>query len=704
MPIKPDELQPDPDDELLDLGDPKKPAGKPKKVSPTGKRVFEAPEHEAETKEKELLEKKLGKLESKKYECTRCKDKFIFRLEDQKKSGCPSCEYMLPDVERLNDLERSEGSEEIDDGFVLPGFDNPAEETGDLFDDDLSGNQAEQDRSELEIAEQDLIDTPPVEGMAYFDVADELRGLDGTTTQCAKCKKTFTLHGGSAPVCPNPKCKAPSAKAERLNKLKKRFNDLRKKKGLPVDDGDPEEGDINDGEAETKLEPIGKNKYSYEAMDTTGGEIKDTIDADSEPEALAKIKKLGYSTTSITLIEEDGEPATLWGKTKKAFAGLFGGGKSKKKKNVKQEEVEEDGDDGPGDYDYEAMDTTGGEETGTIYARSKADADRKLRAKGIFVVSITKKKKVGGKPKPADEESDADATDDDEEESKPPKKPTPKKPAGGDFEIRLDDDGDAVVETNADEGDATNPLDMDDDDKDEEEPPKTPKTTPSPFDVDDADDGVDFEDTDPAEADDDDDEDDDAEETDEDEKEDKKPKKKSNKKDEAKERAAEDEENREIEQEVKEAKEKEKRTRKKVLTKNELKQTDDAAKQKVEKFKEKLSKEIKKTEKKIEEKEAEEITCSDCGTSFNLKSQRDGKCPECETLAPEKETFEKAEKKLAELKEDQYRIKLNEIAIVEEARTEAAKELTKEEKKEWKNKSIWGKAFASWWKLWGAWW
>jgi len=42
--------------------------------------------------------------------------------------------------------------------------------------------------------------------------------------------------------------------------------------------------------------------YQYEAMDTTGGEVKDTIDAVSEEEAQQKIRSMGYFVTRLTEI------------------------------------------------------------------------------------------------------------------------------------------------------------------------------------------------------------------------------------------------------------------------------------------------------------------------------------------------------------------------------------------------------------------
>src|SRR5450432_2088694 len=43
--------------------------------------------------------------------------------------------------------------------------------------------------------------------------------------------------------------------------------------------------------------------FQYEAMDTTGGEVKDTIDAGSEEEAQQKIRSMGYFVTRLTEIQ-----------------------------------------------------------------------------------------------------------------------------------------------------------------------------------------------------------------------------------------------------------------------------------------------------------------------------------------------------------------------------------------------------------------
>ena len=40
--------------------------------------------------------------------------------------------------------------------------------------------------------------------------------------------------------------------------------------------------------------------YKYEAMDTSGGEVKDSVEAMNEEEAQQKIKQMGYFVTKIT--------------------------------------------------------------------------------------------------------------------------------------------------------------------------------------------------------------------------------------------------------------------------------------------------------------------------------------------------------------------------------------------------------------------
>ena len=47
--------------------------------------------------------------------------------------------------------------------------------------------------------------------------------------------------------------------------------------------------------------------YQYEAMDTTGGEVKDTIDAGSEEEAQQKIRSMGFFVTRLTEVAGKGK-------------------------------------------------------------------------------------------------------------------------------------------------------------------------------------------------------------------------------------------------------------------------------------------------------------------------------------------------------------------------------------------------------------
>src|SRR5271154_6125358 len=54
--------------------------------------------------------------------------------------------------------------------------------------------------------------------------------------------------------------------------------------------------------------------YKFEAMDTTGGEVKDSIDAANEEEAQQKIRQKGYFVTRLTEVAAK----TKDGKKKKA--------------------------------------------------------------------------------------------------------------------------------------------------------------------------------------------------------------------------------------------------------------------------------------------------------------------------------------------------------------------------------------------------
>ena len=44
--------------------------------------------------------------------------------------------------------------------------------------------------------------------------------------------------------------------------------------------------------------------YKYEAMNTSGGEVKDSIEAGSEEEAQQKIRQMGYFVTKLTEVAQ----------------------------------------------------------------------------------------------------------------------------------------------------------------------------------------------------------------------------------------------------------------------------------------------------------------------------------------------------------------------------------------------------------------
>src|SRR5438445_13698818 len=69
--------------------------------------------------------------------------------------------------------------------------------------------------------------------------------------------------------------------------------------------------------------------FKFEAMDTTGSEVKDTVEAPSEEEAQQKIKQMGYFVTKITEVASKAKKKGKGrGKKKKTFT--IGGVSSKK--------------------------------------------------------------------------------------------------------------------------------------------------------------------------------------------------------------------------------------------------------------------------------------------------------------------------------------------------------------------------------------
>src|SRR2546423_1917235 len=72
--------------------------------------------------------------------------------------------------------------------------------------------------------------------------------------------------------------------------------------------------------------------FKFEAMDTTGGEVKDSVEAASEEEAQQKIRNMGYFVTKITEQagkKGKGKAAKKGGKRKKGQTFTIGGVSSK---------------------------------------------------------------------------------------------------------------------------------------------------------------------------------------------------------------------------------------------------------------------------------------------------------------------------------------------------------------------------------------
>ena len=60
--------------------------------------------------------------------------------------------------------------------------------------------------------------------------------------------------------------------------------------------------------------------YQFEAMDATGQEIRDVIDAASEDEAQTTIRQMGYFVTKISVKKGAGAAAEAAAKKKRSFA------------------------------------------------------------------------------------------------------------------------------------------------------------------------------------------------------------------------------------------------------------------------------------------------------------------------------------------------------------------------------------------------
>src|SRR3954462_15014988 len=69
--------------------------------------------------------------------------------------------------------------------------------------------------------------------------------------------------------------------------------------------------------------------YKYEAMDTSGSEVKDSVEATNEEEAQQKIRQLGYFVTKITEVASAKGKGKKKAKKKKGRTFTIGGGSRK---------------------------------------------------------------------------------------------------------------------------------------------------------------------------------------------------------------------------------------------------------------------------------------------------------------------------------------------------------------------------------------
>src|SRR5437870_5503802 len=68
--------------------------------------------------------------------------------------------------------------------------------------------------------------------------------------------------------------------------------------------------------------------FKFEAMDTTGGEVKDSVEASTEEEAQQKIRQMGYFVTRLTEVaskDKKGSKKAKCGKRKKGKVFTIGG-------------------------------------------------------------------------------------------------------------------------------------------------------------------------------------------------------------------------------------------------------------------------------------------------------------------------------------------------------------------------------------------
>ena len=67
--------------------------------------------------------------------------------------------------------------------------------------------------------------------------------------------------------------------------------------------------------------------YKYEALDTSGAEVKDSVEATNEEEASQKIKAMGYFVTKLTAVAggKKGKAKKKGGKSRKTFTRMHVG-------------------------------------------------------------------------------------------------------------------------------------------------------------------------------------------------------------------------------------------------------------------------------------------------------------------------------------------------------------------------------------------
>src|SRR5262249_54416072 len=65
--------------------------------------------------------------------------------------------------------------------------------------------------------------------------------------------------------------------------------------------------------------------FKFEAMDTTGGEVKDSVDAVSEEEAQQKIRQMGYFVTRLVQVQAKKKDKKKGPRRKKGKAFTIGG-------------------------------------------------------------------------------------------------------------------------------------------------------------------------------------------------------------------------------------------------------------------------------------------------------------------------------------------------------------------------------------------